>query len=884
MEWKKNGRLGMWVPKKGATLTADAPMLPSDLDSGLMTTVGSYYDEEQLGRELKPLEGKIVQVTGLEGKLEPNEETKLYDGSTTALDFNGKTGRCLWWDEEEEKYLVHTFDGAAVGVPESRLEDFDPPEPEEGGFDVVWPEGEPMSYGLFGQMVGDHISGKGYCVVQMFTNAAVREAAAKEARDLPIFSKIRTEFEVAYLGLENSTRCAVMEADSPNKPVEDALTYCDRDLSNMASLLRPMAEELGFHVLTGRSSALVRTPFPGSAEFPPALEDQDIYDRTVENFVGWVLRRKLCLMYVIDTEGGSLQLSPKKFVGMDPVSLPLQKGRMVIFRHDLMEYSYQPTGKSVALQMWLLDAPKRVEFRQLPETPEAHNYHAVHLMAGAEKFIANCDNTDMSLAMFRAGTDAETYPSAQRFDVDQYLMEGNQDAVYVGKAYHMHGSMVSYKELVSFDNEFFDMSEEEARAMSPAQRWILETGYQALYKGGWSKPELKGQKVAVTLGDSGSEWDSIWYRQDKFKLTNNLHATTITRLSYCLGLNGPNVNVETACSASLIAANSAVHMMRSYTGQKPIEEDDGSHSYHQSFTGELHFAVCMGILVMMGPGGWIGECSALQNSVKGRCFTFDESADGYSRGEGCCAAYLQARYGEHREVADRSLAVVAGMCTNQDGRSASLTAPHGPSQTECLRKCLREGYLHPGECYVGECHGTGTALGDPIECGAVRTVMKNEREGVSPYIHVTAKAHTGHEEANAGTCGLLKIMLMLNSSITTPNPHIRKLNQHLDLVEYPVIFGSEMIQIYKPPGVDNAGDLTHAGGYQVFGVSSFGFGGTNSRAELWAESERGRWKNGRVTQLTKDEAGEWIATFLKSVGEGEELPGFMGHGGHKLGH
>jgi len=292
----------------------------------------------------------------------------------------------------------------------------------------------------------------------------------------------------------------------------------------------------------------------------------------------------------------------------------------------------------------------------------------------------------------------------------------------------------------------------------------------------------------------------------------------------------------------------------------------------------------MGILVMLSPFGWIGECAGLQNSVKGRCFTFDESADGYSRGEGCCAAYLEARYGEHRDVGDRSLAVVAAMCTNQDGRSASLTAPHGPSQTECLRKCIREAFLHPGECYVGECHGTGTALGDPIECGAVRTVMKNARDGVSPYIHVTAKAHTGHEEANAGVCGLLKIMLMLNASITTPNPHIRKLNSHLDLVEYPVMFGNEMIQIFAPPKEENRGNLDTAGGVQVFGVSSFGFGGTNSRAELWCEAERGRWKNGQATQLTKEEAGELINEFLKSVGEGEELPVFLGHEGHKSGH
>lgn len=895
MEWVRNGRSGQWIKKRGAVPPDEAfdvevpragyPVI-DDLFSNGVISVSGYHGQEHLSRELKPLEGKLVQIVNLKEKLEPNEETRL--DTSAAVDFNGKTGRVLYWDPYEEKYVVHTFDGPAVGVGEDNVEEFDPDEPQEGGFDLAWPESEPMSYGIFGRMAGELLAERGYCVTQMFTSSAVREAARGEAASKPVFSKLRAEFEVGYLGQDNCTRCAVLDVDDQDQLVEDGLSYCDRDLSNMASLLRPMLPDLGFQMLSGRSSALVRTPFAGGPEFPPPLQDQDIHDRSVEEFVSWAVRRKLCLLYVIDTEGGSLQLLPKEHTGIEPVSLPLEAGRIVAFRHDLMDYSYQPIGKSVAMQMWLLDVPKVVEFRQLPEAPPAHRYHAVHMTAAAERFIANCDSTNMSMAMFRAGTDAETYPSMQRFDKDLYLMEGNQDAVYIGKAYHMHGSMVSYTELVSFDNEFFDISEEEAHAIAPSQRWILETGYQALQKGGWNKKDLVGQKVAVTLGDSGCEWDAMYQRQDKYSYTSNLHAITITRLSHCLGLAGPNINVETACSASLIAANAAVHFMKSHTGQKGLDVDDGTGSYHQPGpTGgqDLHFAVCMGILVMVSPFGWIGECSALQNSVKGRCFTFDESADGYSRGEGCCAAYLETAYGEHKGVHERSLAVIAGTCTNQDGRSASLTAPHGPSQTECLRKCLREGYLQAAECHVGECHGTGTALGDPIEVGAVRTVMKNNRDTAAPYIHVTAKAHTGHEEANAGICGMLKIMIMLNASISTPNPHIRKLNQHLDLVEYPVVFGNEMIQICKslPDGAGQE-ELITAGGGQVMGVSSFGFGGTNSRAELWAEPEHGRWKNGRSCQLTKDEAGDWINTFLGNLGAGDELPGFLGPEGHKSGH
>jgi len=160
----------------------------------------------------------------------------------------------------------------------------------------------------------------------------------------------------------------------------------------------------------------------------------------------------------------------------------------------------------------------------------------------------------------------------------------------------------------------------------------------------------------------------------------------------------------------------------------------------------------------------------------------------------------------------------------------------------------------------------GTALGDPIEVGACRGVMIGKRE--LPIIHTTAKAHTGHEEANAGICGVLKVMLMLNWGFATPNPHIRALNPHLDTNGYPVLFNNEL----QPTRFISIN----------FGVSSFGFGGTNSRADLWADCERGNWKDGTVTKLNKEEAPKWINQFIENVGTVKESEGFLSD--HKSGH
>jgi len=373
---------------------------------------------------------------------------------------------------------------------------------------------------------------------------------------------------------------------------------------------------------------------------------------------------------------------------------------------------------------------------------------------------------------------------------------------------------------------------------------------------------LLGQRIGTFIGDSCGEWNTVYWKQDKYVYTCNLNSVTCTRLAACLNLTGPNVSVDTACSASLVAANSCCHMMRRFTYRR----QDQIPLTYQAPNNELNYGICLGILAMVSPSGWIGECAATMLSFRGRCFTFDSSADGFIRGEGCCCAYLRVDHDDHRsDPADRPLATVLGSCVNQDGRSASLTAPSGPSQQECIRQSLREANLRPGEIVLGECHGTGTALGDPIEVGANRGVMFGNRD--EPMMHCTAKAHVGHEEANAGTCALLKIMLMLNHGLSTPNPNLRALNPHLDVNEYPILFINELTCTLKQS--------------QIYGVSSFGFGGTNSRGDCWAEVEKGQYKHGSRTVLDRNESYYWIDKVMRQVGTEKEFDGFM-HG--KAGH
>jgi len=216
-------------------------------------------------------------------------------------------------------------------------------------------------------------------------------------------------------------------------------------------------------------------------------------------------------------------------------------------------------------------------------------------------------------------------------------------------------------------------------------------------------------------------------------------------------------------------------------------------------------------------------CAASMLTHMGRCFTFDQSADGFVRGEGTGAMYYKVSQGEDFS----KLAMLCGTCMNQDGRSASLTAPHGPSQQECIRHSLREAGILALDIQIQELHGTGTALGDPIEVGALRATMMTVK-GVTrdhPLVKTSSKSNIGHTEMCAGICGIMKCVLMGVKCCAAPNIHLRLLNPHIDANGYPVYFSPEMCDQGKGTG--------------YHGVSSFGFGGSNARGDIWARALSG---------------------------------------------
>jgi len=231
------------------------------------------------------------------------------------------------------------------------------------------------------------------------------------------------------------------------------------------------------------------------------------------------------------------------------------------------------------------------------------------------------------------------------------------------------------------------------------------------------------------------------------------------------------------------------------------------------------FAVISGVNMLLLPQTFIGCCQARMLSLDGRCHTFDSSASGYARGEGCGAQVLQPKdfKSDHQ-----TLASFMGSALNQDGRSANLTSPNGPSQELVVRMALQDARISPQELNQVETHGTGTELGDPIETGALRSVL-NER---SQALRLGAvKTNVGHLEGGAGMAGLSKLVAQLRwKSGNVPNLHLRQLNQHIaeDCKDFAAIFVTSAVQCAEATA----------------SISSFGFGGTNGHVVLASPTEK----------------------------------------------
>jgi acyl transferase domain-containing protein/surfactin synthase thioesterase subunit/acyl carrier protein len=376
------------------------------------------------------------------------------------------------------------------------------------------------------------------------------------------------------------------------------------------------------------------------------------------------------------------------------------------------------------------------------------------------------------------------------------------DPTAPGKAYVRRGAFL--ERIDGFDPQVFGISPREALGLDPQQRLLLEVTWEALENANIPTDSLNGTATGVWVGLCMDDYArrSITSGDltliDAYNSLGNTRSIAAGRIAYVLGLQGPAIQLDTACSSSLVAIHLAVQSLRA---------------------GECNLALVGGVNLMSSPETTIGLCKLNALSKDGRCKTFDASADGYGRGEGCGVVVLK-RLSEARADGDPIAAVIRGTAINHDGRSNGLTAPNGAAQESVIRAALADAGVSPGQLGYVEVHGTGTLLGDPIEVLALGRVFGAAKSRTHPLHLGSLKTNVGHLEGAAGVAGVIKAALCVAHGRIAPHLHFLQPNPRIPWSELAVRVATDVH------------DWSSAQGARIAGVSSFGISGTNAHIVL----------------------------------------------------
>ncbi|HEY3393633.1 MAG TPA: SDR family NAD(P)-dependent oxidoreductase, partial [Lacipirellulaceae bacterium] len=352
-----------------------------------------------------------------------------------------------------------------------------------------------------------------------------------------------------------------------------------------------------------------------------------------------------------------------------------------------------------------------------------------------------------------------------------------------------------------FDPQFFGITPREAARMDPQQRLLLEVAWEAMENAGRPADQLTGTRTGVFVGIGATDYSKVlvpyddYYQQiDAHMGTGNALSIAANRVSYIFDFRGPSAAIDTACSSSSLAIHFAVESLR---------------------RGESDAALAGGVNMILTPETTIAFSKARMLSPKGVCRPFDASADGYVRGEGCGLVLLK-RLADAERDGDNILAVLRATSVNQDGRTSGISAPNSKSQVACIRAALKQAGLSPSDIDYVEAHGTGTPLGDPIEMQALSEVFRATGDAAGHCYVASVKANVGHMETASGVAGLIKVVLMMQHERILPQAHFESLNPHIDLGQTRLTIPTEQSAW---PRRDRR---------RIAGISSFGFGGTNT--------------------------------------------------------
>lgn len=358
------------------------------------------------------------------------------------------------------------------------------------------------------------------------------------------------------------------------------------------------------------------------------------------------------------------------------------------------------------------------------------------------------------------------------------------------------------EEIKTFDNTFFGISSQEAHAMDPQQRMLLQVVYEAIEDAGMRLDDLQKCKTGVFVGVMNLDYGALlvdksnYHNINQFSGTGCMMSILANRESFCLNLTGPSLAVGTTCSSSLTALKIACDNL--------FNED-------------------CDIAIVCAPNVVLNDATKMASSMAGllapdeRCKSFDASGDGYGRGEGFAAVILKLSKAALSDKDDLYCEIIAcGM--NSDGQNAvPMTAPSAKLQAELSRLVLEQSGLNPEDVDYFEAHGTGTAIGDVVEAASIADTYTSGFGNRTRKLRVGfVKSNINHTESTSGLAGLVKVALMIKNQRFVPTVNVHVLNPNLKLEET----GLAVQQTSEPWNSEREKP-------RIAALNSFGAGGSN---------------------------------------------------------
>ncbi|KAI1120200.1 polyketide synthase [Nemania abortiva] len=379
----------------------------------------------------------------------------------------------------------------------------------------------------------------------------------------------------------------------------------------------------------------------------------------------------------------------------------------------------------------------------------------------------------------------------ERFNIDGFY---HQDGSRAG-VMDADGGYFLNEDVRLFDNAFFGINAMEATYMDPQQRKLLEVVYECFETTGLSMSDVSGANIGVFVGNFTVDYQTMQTRDPdymhRYNATGSGTAILSNRISHVFNLQGPSMTIDTACSSSIYCLHNAVTAIRN---------------------GDCDSAIVAGANLIISPEQHLGTMKGGVLSPTSTCHTFDASADGYGRAEGVNAVYIKTLSSAIRD-GNKIWSVIRSTAVNANGKTLGITQPSALMQEKVIRRAYAKAGLSFDDTDYIECHGTGTAVGDPIEVEALQACFAPRN---SPLIIGSVKSNLGHSEAASGLTSLIKVAMSFEMGKIPPTYGLRKLNPRLNLskANMRVLKGTE----------DWPRPLRRAS------INSFGYGGANAHA------------------------------------------------------